>query len=164
MAARPLLQLIAHLLAVRERAGGAVHWHHIKAHKLCVLNDWVHNFMRFNRMLLNAAKCELVGRGSDKKPITAAAVEAAGLLVVGRVLAPVDHEKAIRYLGVQCRFDGSWQAQHDKITSMIQLFTRMVKKFSLTVGQASYVYNTFLLPKLDLGLRYICGPDAGRWC
>jgi len=32
MAARPLLQLIAHLLAVRERAGGAVHWHHVKAH------------------------------------------------------------------------------------------------------------------------------------
>ena len=31
-AARPLLQLIAHLLAVRERAGGAVHWHHVKAH------------------------------------------------------------------------------------------------------------------------------------
>jgi hypothetical protein len=32
MAARPLLQLIAHLLSVRQRAGGSVHWHHVKAH------------------------------------------------------------------------------------------------------------------------------------
>jgi ribonuclease HI len=46
---------------------------------------------------------------------------------------------------------------------MLHLFTRMVSKFGLSVGQASYVYNTFLLPKLDLGLRYICGAQADGW-
>jgi len=33
MAARPLLQLIAHLLSIRRKAGGSAHWHHVKAHK-----------------------------------------------------------------------------------------------------------------------------------
>jgi hypothetical protein len=32
MAAHTLLQLIHHLLGVREKAGGSVHWHHIRAH------------------------------------------------------------------------------------------------------------------------------------
>jgi hypothetical protein len=32
MAARPLLQLIAHLLSVRQKAGGSVLWHDVKAH------------------------------------------------------------------------------------------------------------------------------------
>jgi hypothetical protein len=34
MAARPLLQLIAHLLSVRQKAGGSVLWHHVKAHTM----------------------------------------------------------------------------------------------------------------------------------
>jgi len=130
---------------------------------LCVLNDWVHYFMGFNRMLLNASKCELVGRGPDGLPVTEAAVAAANFKVADRVLVPVDHATPIRYLGVHCRFDGNWEAQHSRILRMISLFTRMVGKFGLTVGQASYVYNTFLLPKLDLGLRYICGAQANGW-
>jgi hypothetical protein len=45
----------------------------------------------------------------------------------------------------------------------IQLFTRLVNKFRLSVSQAAYVYNTFLLPKLELRLRYIHGPQAAAW-
>ena len=45
---------------------------------------------------------------------------------------------------------------------MIHLFGRTVSKFKLSVGQASCVFNTFLLPKLELGLRYISGPLVKR--
>ena len=43
---------------------------------------------------------------------------------------------------------------------MIQLFTRAVSKFKLSVQQAVYMFNVFLLPKLELALRYITGPQV----
>jgi len=64
---------------------------------------------------------------------------------------------------VHCRFDGDWSAQHAKSTSMIQLFVRAVSKFQLSVQQASYMFSTFLLPKLELALRYITGPQVNAW-
>ena len=128
-----------------------------------MLNDWVHYFMRFNTLRLNHAKCELVGRSADGEPVTAAAVAAAGITIDGHAVTPVAHNVAIRYLGVHCRFDGGWTAQHAKSTAMIQLCTRAVCKFSLSVSQAAYMFNVFLLPKLELALRYITGPMVNTW-
>ena len=130
---------------------------------LRILNDWVHYFMRFNALRLNHAKCELVGRASDGLPVTAAAVAAAGITIQGHPIIPVEHHTPIRYLGVHCRFDGDWSSQHAKSSAMIQLFTRAVSKFKLSVQQAAYMFNVFLLPKLELALRYITGPRANEW-
>jgi ribonuclease HI len=85
------------------------------------------------------------------------------ITIDGHAIQPVDHCSPIRYLGVHCRFDGDWSAQHTKSTAMIQLFVRAVSKFKLSVQQASYMFNTFLLPKLELALRYITGPQVNAW-
>ena len=130
---------------------------------LCILNDWVHYFMRFNALRLNPSKCELVGRGADGLPVTAAAVAAAGITIGGQALMPVPHSTPIRYLGVHCRFDGNWSAQHAKSIAMVQLFSRVVSKFKLSISQAAYIFRTFLLPKLELSLRYISGPHVNEW-
>jgi len=130
---------------------------------LRILNDWMHYFLRFNALRLNHSKCELVGRGPDGMPVTAAAVAAAGITIEGHAITPVEHCSPIRYLGVHCRFDGDWSAQHAKSTAMIQLFVRAVSKFRLSVQQAAYMFSVFLLPKLELGLRYITGPQANAW-
>ena len=130
---------------------------------LRLLNEWVHFFMRFNALRLNHSKCELVGRGEQGALLTAAAVAAAGVTIEGQPVAPLPHSKPIRYLGLHCRFDGDWSGQHAKSSSMIHLFGRIVSKFKLSVGQASYIFNTFLLPKLELGLRYISGPRVKGW-
>jgi hypothetical protein len=74
----------------------------------------------------------------------------AGISIQGQALVPVPHNQAIRYLGVHCCFDGSWQAQRLRSNAMLQLFTRVVNKFRLPVSQASFMFNTFLLPKLEL--------------
>jgi hypothetical protein len=110
-------------------------------------------------------KCELVGRGADGAPVTEAAVDAAGVAIDGHSLVPLAHSTPIRYLGVHCCFDGDWSAQQRKLLATIQLFTRLVNKFRLSVSQAAYSYicNTFLLPKLELRLRYIHGPQAAAW-
>src|SRR5690606_10950089 len=81
----------------------------------------------------------------------------------GHAITPLQHNTPIRYLGVHCRFDGDWSAQHAKSTAMIQLFTRIVAKFRLPIGQAAFIFNTFLLPKLELGLRYITGSQTNSW-
>ena len=130
---------------------------------LCILNHWVHYFLRFNALRLNHGKCELVGRNADGMPVTAAAIAAAGISIEGHAITPVDHCTPIRYLGVHCRFDGDWSGQHAKSTAMIQLFVRAISKFQLSVQQAAYMFSVFLLPKLELGLRYITGPQVNAW-
>jgi len=130
---------------------------------LRVLNDWVHLFMRFNKMRLNGAKSELVGRCADGSPVTAGAVAAAGITIDGQAIEPLAHDKPIRYLGVHCCFDNSWSAQHAKSNAMVHLFARVVAKFRLSVAQAAYLFNAFLLPKLEHGLRYLHGPHASDW-
>jgi exonuclease III len=130
---------------------------------LRILNDWVHYFLRFNGLRLNHGKCELVGRDAGGLPVTAAAITAAGITIEGHAIVPVAHNAPIRYLGVHCRFDGDWSAQHLKSTAVIQLFSRVVSKFKLSVQQAAFTYNTFLLPKLELALRYITGPLVNQW-
>ena len=130
---------------------------------LRLLNEWVHYFMRFNSLRLNHSKCELVGRGARGESVTAAAVAAAGVMIEGQPVEPLLHDKPIRYLGLHCRFDGDWSSQHAKSCSMIHLFSRTVSKFKLSVGQASYIFNTFLIPKLELGLRYVSGSQVNEW-
>jgi len=130
---------------------------------LRVQNEWVHYFMRFNCMRLNHAKCELVGRDAAGGPVTAAALAAAGISIEGNPLTPVAHEKAIRYLGVHCCFDGGWHAQRMRTLGMLQLFTRVVSKFRVSLSQATYMFNAFLQPKLELALRYVHGPGTTTW-
>jgi len=130
---------------------------------LRVQNEWVHYFMRFNCMRLNHTKCELVGRDAAGLPVTAAALAAAGISIEGNALTPVAHDKAIRYLGVHCSFDGSWHAQRLRTLGMLQLFTRVVSKFRVSLSQATYMFNAFLQPKLELALRYVHGPGTTAW-
>jgi hypothetical protein len=119
--------------------------------------------MRFNSLRLNHSKCELVGRASDGQNVTAAAIAASGINIEGHPIVPLEHDKPIRCLGVHCTFNGDWKAQHHKSTAMLMLFQRVVSKFKLSVSQASYMFNTFLLPKLELALRYITGRHVNDW-
>jgi ribonuclease HI len=119
--------------------------------------------MQFNSMRLNALKCELVGRGADGEPVTAAAVAAHGITVDGIALAPHPHDQPIRYLGAHSCFDGSWGAQQRKTRELIMIFTRAVSKFRVSVGQAVYMFNVFLRPKLELALHYVHGPGTAKW-
>ena len=85
-------------------------WHELAAGSR-IQNDWVHYFMRFNALRLNHGKCELVGRRHHGLPLTEAAARCSGIAIEGHALVPVAHDQPIRYLGVHCRFDGSWDAQ-----------------------------------------------------
>jgi ribonuclease HI len=124
-----------------------------------VQNEWVHYFMRFNLLRLNHSKCEIVGRFAGPRPaeLTEADLQAASITIEGNPMQPVAHTHAIRYLGVHCCFDGSWQAQHAKSLGMIHKFTSVVCKFELSLSQARYIFNTFLMPKLELPLHYVHG-------
>jgi exonuclease III len=123
-------------------------------------NDWVHYFMAFNRMRLNHSKCELIGRGVDGEPVTATALAAHGITIDGHPLQPVPHDQSIRYLGVHMRFDGNWVDQKNKAIQTTAMFTRAVIKFDVTLKQAVYMFNVFLMPMLELALHYMHGPEA----
>ena len=119
--------------------------------------------MSFNSLRLNHAQCELVGRGADGQPVTGAALALAGITIEGHSVVHAGHSQPIRYLGVHCCFDGSWHHQQRKSLGMIQLFTRAVTKFRVTISQAAFMFNTFLQHKLELALRYAHGAGTSDW-
>jgi len=128
-----------------------------------IQNDWVHYFMRFNLLGLNHSKCELVGRFEDELPaVTAADLQVHGITIEGNSIEPVPHDQPIRYLGVHCRFDGSWHAQHLKSLGMVHKFASVVRKFDVSLSQARYMFNVFLMPKLELALHYVHGPGTRK--
>jgi hypothetical protein len=130
---------------------------------LCEQNDWVKYFLLFNHMRLSSPKCELVGRGPDGQPVQAAAVAAAGITINAVVVVPRPHDAPIRYLGVHSCFDGNCSAQQRKSLDMVMLFTRVVRKFKPSIGRAVYMFNVFLLPKLELALHYVHGRGTNKW-
>jgi hypothetical protein len=60
-------------------------------------------------------------------------------------------------------FGGNCSAQQRKSVDMVMLFTRVVSKFKLSVGRAVFMFNVFLLPKLELALHYVHGCDTIEW-
>jgi len=130
---------------------------------LQVQNEWVQYFMQFNVMRLNALKCELVGRDATGQPVTQLALTTNHINIDGHSICPTPHDQAIRYLGVHSSFNGSWSVQQAKARDMIMIFTRLVSKFSLSIGQAIYMFNVFLLPKLELALHYVHGAGTSKW-
>ena len=130
---------------------------------LSIQHRWVLYFMHFNKLRLNANKCELVGRDSSGNAMTVADSTAHNISVDGHVLVPLEHSQSIKYLGLNICFDGSWKQQQTKSLQMIQVFTRAVHRFSVPVGQAVYMFNVFLLPKLELALHYVHGKETTKW-
>jgi hypothetical protein len=130
-------------------------------------NEWVQYFMRFNRMKLNPTKCELIGRQVDgsgaAQHLTLAAVTAAGITIDGHPPMPIHHHQPIRYLGAHMCFNGDWKPQRDKATAAVSMFTRLVSKFDLSIGHAVYMFNVFLLTRLELALHYVHGLGTSQW-
>jgi len=126
-------------------------------------NAWVHYFMQYNRLRLNPRKCELVGFNANGCALTEILASAHDIHIEGHPLIPRRHDQPIRYLGLHFRCDGSWETQQQKARSMIMLFTNAATKFSLPLQQAVYMFNTFLMPKLELALRYIHGVGTSNW-
>lgn len=46
---------------------------------------------------------------------------------------------------------------------MVAMFTRIVSKYNLSISRAVYMFNVFLLPKLELALHYVHGVGVRRW-
>ena len=132
---------------------------------LRIQNEWVHYFMRVNLLGLNHSKCEIVGRlaGAAAAPLTAADLQLHGIEIEGNALEPLAHDHPIRYLGVHCCFDGSWQPQHAKSLAMVHKFTSVVSKFEVPLSRARYMFNVFLMPKLELALHYVHGPGTSAF-
>ena len=85
------------------------------------------------------------------------------ITIGGVAITPVEHSRSVRYLGVHTTFDGDWSEQRRKAVRMIAMFTRVAIKFKLSVKDAVYMFNTFLITKLELALRYVHGPGTREW-
>ena len=130
---------------------------------LAAMHRWVLYFMHFNRMRLNALKCEVVGTSDGRTAVTMAELAHHGIEVEGTVPTPLPLDRSTRYLGVHTSYSGSWVEQRRKSLAHIMLFTRIASKFSLPIAHIVYMFNVFLLPKLEHAFRYCSGPGAAQW-
>ena len=46
---------------------------------------------------------------------------------------------------------------------MIIMFTRLAEKFHMSISNAVYMFNVFLLPRLELALHYVHGRKTTEW-
>lgn len=114
------------------------------------INRWVHAWIAFNHCQLHPTKTKLVGRHRNK-----CMVNSAHLTVADVVLTPVSLDTPMSYLGVSVSMNMDWSESAKRIKSMIGLFTSRILAHKLTLQQAVIVINTYLIPKLDLLLRYV---------
>ena len=119
--------------------------------------------MAYNKLKLNPQKCVIVGRGPQGDSVTAAQLEAHRINIEGHSIVPLSHAQSIRYLGAHSCFDGSCSTQQQKSREMIMIYTRLIIKFKLCIRQAVYVFNIFLLPKLEIALHYTHGIGTAKW-
>ncbi len=130
---------------------------------LAAMHRWMLYFMRFNRMRLNATKCEVVGTSDGRTAVIIAELALHGIEVEGTVPSPLPLDRSTRYLGVHASYSGSWVEQRRKSLAHIMLFTRIASKFSLPIAHIVYMFNVFLLPKLEHAFRYCSGSQATQW-
>ena len=130
---------------------------------LAAMHRWTLYFMRFNRLRLNAAKCEIVGTRDGCTAVTAAELALHELAVEGSCVAVLPLDSSTRYLGVHCSYAGDWSAQQRKSLALIMLFTRIATKFTMPIAHIVYMFNVFLLPKLESALRFCSGPQTTQW-
>jgi exonuclease III len=130
---------------------------------LAAMHHWMQYFMRFNRMRLNAAKCEVVGTSDGRTAVTTAELAHHGIEIEGTVPSSLPLDHSTRYLGVHASYSGSWADQRRKSLAHIMLFTRIATKFSLPIAHIVYMFNVFLLPKLEHAFRYCSGPGMEQW-
>jgi hypothetical protein len=83
--------------------------------------------------------------------------------VEGSCVAILPLDSSTRYLGVHCSYAGGWSAQQRKSLAHIMLFTRIATKFNMPIAQIVYMFNVFLLPKLESALRFCSGPQTTQW-
>jgi ribonuclease HI len=126
-------------------------------------HQWVLYFMAFNRLRLNALKCEIVATHGSGTVVSQQELAQYDISVDGQVLKPHSLDTPIRYLGVHSSFNGSWEVQKQKAMAMINMFTRVASKFSMSVSQILYMFKVFLLPKLEAALHYTCGVGMTEW-
>jgi len=71
-------------------------------------------------------------------------------------LVPVDHDHPIRYLGAMICMNLDSTAQCTAISRTIGYYCHIVSIHRLPVDRAVEFLNTFLVPKIELGLRFAC--------
>ncbi len=119
------------------------------------INDWVHAWTLFNHMQLHPDKTQLVGRCDGKAMSNAPAVGSQRIAVAGKILTPASLTDHVTYLGVTTNMELEWDGMINKVNRLIGLFTSRIRAHKLDVAQAVMVVNVYLIPKLDLALRYI---------
>ena len=85
------------------------------------------------------------------------------IVIEGQAVVPSSPSKPIRYLGVHCSFTGDWTQQRNKSLATVQLFTRAIAKFRVSLRHAVYMIRVFLLPKLELALHYVHEEGVAHW-
>ena len=114
------------------------------------MHAWVVAFCAFNGLRLHEGKTVLIGRNADRSQI------ASGIINInGMNISPLAVGKSVRYLGASIDIDLNYDEQCSKVSSSIGFYCHLAIKYHLPVERAVVFLNSFLMPKLELPLRFV---------
>lgn len=123
------------------------------------MHRWVETFCIFNCLFLNGSKTVLTGRNADRSQIGDI------IQINGSSVAPLEEGKSVRYLGAWINMDLDYDDQCSKISSTIGYYCHLAVKFRLSIDRTVVFFNRYLMPKLELPLRYAqpTAEQCHRW-
>lgn len=113
------------------------------------MNAFAERWCVHNKMAMNGVKTVMAGCIKGKGPLPPDIIKVNDIVV-----QPISHDRPLRHLGVQLRFDLNWKAQHDQITKSIQYYCHLAMAHKLSPTRCIEFFNVFLLPKIEYGLRF----------
>ncbi len=114
------------------------------------MNEWVTAFCAVNHLCMNGRKTELIGRNVDGSCMINNSIHVGDVLV-----QPTPLDQSIRYLGVFMNMQLQWTEQSAVVTQAVQSFCGLAIKHRLSVPRAVHLFNVYLIPRIEFGLRYI---------
>jgi exonuclease III len=124
------------------------------------MHRWVVAFCKLNGMRLHEGKTLYVGRTESQGQVPD------GIISINSVpIKPVPLGTSVRYLGAQISMDLNTDDQCAQIASTIGFYCHTALKFHMAVEQAVSFFNTYLMSKIELGLRFASpsSSDTKSW-
>jgi hypothetical protein len=113
------------------------------------MNDFVHEWCSETRSRLNSDKTFMGGLLADGSSFINSRVT-----VHGALIKCVSANETFKYLGLAMSGSLDWRAQISAMNSIVAWHCHLVERAKLTIAQAVVVFNLYLLPKLELGMRH----------
>ena len=113
------------------------------------LHEWVRSFFGAHAFKINEKKTVFV---SSRDPSTVSCLPGVDGFAH---ITPLPSTKTFRYLGVRLNMECGWEEEVDRLEKLVHFVRGRILNFRIPLAPAVDAINTFLVPKMEVGLGLI---------